>query len=764
MQLIIDNFNTLGPMDYSTYLDAEHLPRVARRLNKPSVMLVQLVFTVPGTVVPREGARVLLQKDDGGLLFGGYLAQEPVCEYLGPGSGGDITRYELRCESDEWLLDRKALPQRLPFVSRAAGAILTQLTQDVQPGAFDTSAIANCDVVPVYPLNVQQTWSEHAAELGLWARAFYRAENGKITFAPVEANVINIDELETRCDRAALKIESRASALNDVMVVGLSEPRTYVKDYFEGDGYTLMFPLAESPMETINHTIFKDTFPGTQLNTVLWQDGIGSTARVNNGQLIATGNACVQLVELVEIGGGVVLQHGCFEFQGANSGILGGLYSGGLGNGNCVAGFLLQPSGAQSTMQAIVNGVATGVTLTTAAGHQYQLTTRVFADELYRSSQVFHSSQHPSGNQVGGETISSDARVVLEIHDVDPNNPATMGAPSTVLYDAVISRIPGWCTYALMNGNGLHCNVSSARMLRNGGVLVRAAVPGQPFQTLLQGSLVNGSQCRVTMTSLNFLAAYVPEAGEQIVVSYRAGGTSKAEVQNALGIAALANGTDDGIRSSVRGLQVPEARSSEDCTNAALALLDDGAQTAYRGEYTTWSDFLGTGDTHPGDGVAVNSPSQDAVFTAIIREVDIAVEDLRNDRSVYHLKFANDAAETLSYSFEKAKLRLPAVGVSVPANWNLPPVKDAQFTQILDSQVTIATNLAPLTGGGFEVRGLDEGWGAANDRNLIGRFALQSFTAPRLSRSQCYYIRQYDGAQPPNYSRDATLLHVDWPL
>lgn len=764
MQLIIDNFNTLGPTDYSTYLDAEHLPRVARRLNKPSTMRAHLVFTFPGVAVPRQGARVLLQKEDGSLLFGGYLTQQPVCEYLGPGSSGEITRYELRCESDEWLLDRKTLPQRLPFVTRSAGAILTQLTQDIQPGAFDTSAVASGDVVPVYPLNVQQSWSEHAAELGLRARAFYRAENGRIAFAPVGANAINIDELNAHCDRTALKVESRASALNDVMVVGLSEPRTYVKDYFEGDGYTLAFSLAEPPVETFNHTIFEDTFPGTQLNPVLWQSGIGSTVQINNGQLVAAGNACVELVELVEMGGGLVLQHGCFEFQGANSGILGGLYSGGIGNGNCVAGFLLQPSGAQSTIQAIVNGVATGTALTTVAGHQYQLTTRVFADELYRSSQVFHSAEHPSGNQVGGETILSDARVVLEIHDVDPNNPATMGAPSTVLYDAVICRIPGWCTYALMNGNGLHCTVSSTRMIRNGGVLVRAAVPGQPFQTLLQGSLVNGSQCRVTMTSLNFLAAYVPEAGEQIVVSYRAGGTSKAEVQDALGIAALANGTDDGIRSSVRGLQVPEARTSEDCANAAQALLDDGVQTGWSGEYTTWSDFLGACDTHPGDGVAVNSPSQNGVFTAIVREVDIAVEDPRNDRSVYHLKFANDAAETLSYSFEKTRLKLPAVGVSVPASWNLPPVKDAQFAQILDSQVTIATNLAPLAGGGFEVRGVDEGWDAANDRNLIGRFALQSFSAPRLSRSQCYYIRQYDGAQPPNYSRDATLLHVDWPL
>ena len=140
------------------------------------------------------------------------------------------------------------------------------------------------------------------------------------------------------------------------------------------------------------------------------------------------------------------------------------------------------------------------------------------------------------------------------------------------------------------------------------------------------------------------------------------------------------------------------------------------------------------------------------------------MKELRSDRSLYRLQFANDAAEPLSFCFDSAQLKLPPVGVTTPGNWTLAAVKDAEFTQILSSEVTIATHLVVPNGGGFEVRASDQGWGPENDRGLWGRFTAQSFTVQRLSRSQSYYIRQFDSAQPPNYSGDSVLLHVDWTL
>jgi hypothetical protein len=43
-----------------------------------------------------------------------------------------------------------------------------------------------------------------------------------------------------------------------------------------------------------------------------------------------------------------------------------------------------------------------------------------------------------------------------------------------------------------------------------------------------------------------------------------------------------------------------------------------------------------------------------------------------------------------------------------------------------------------------EVRAHDYGWGAVNDRNLLGRFGTQAFTLPRFVRTQSYFLRLYD--------------------
>jgi hypothetical protein len=64
----------------------------------------------------------------------------------------------------------------------------------------------------------------------------------------------------------------------------------------------------------------------------------------------------------------------------------------------------------------------------------------------------------------------------------------------------------------------------------------------------------------------------------------------------------------------------------------------------------------------------------------------------------------------------------------------------------------------------LEVRAHDYGWGAANDRNLLGRFSTQTFSLPRLGRTQNYFLRLYDNSSPPRYSRYAAALHVDYPL
>jgi hypothetical protein len=237
-------------------------------------------------------------------------------------------------------------------------------------------------------------------------------------------------------------------------------------------------------------------------------------------------------------------------------------------------------------------------------------------------------------------------------------------------------------------------------------------------------------------------------------------------VVDSASIAAHANANDDGVRAAALYMALPAPRTALDCENAAQALLDDSTQQAWSGSYACWSDFLPSGaasDPLPGDAVVVNVPSRNANFTAILREVEIEITHPEYDRSRYTLRFANEAAAPLAFAAEEGTMRdvLDAVTPAEAYNADLP---DAEITSLTSTTVTINTGIAPPSGGGFEVRRSDFGWGTENDRNLIGRFTTQTFTIPRLARIQTYHIRMYDNATPPKYSRYATVLHVNYPF
>ncbi len=159
MNLLIDNNDGLGPQDYSAWVDAEHLPKIARKLNRAATMTASLVNCGPGFTVPASGARVVLHCGSGLSLFTGYLATAPEQQYLGQGQQGPAWRYTLAAVDDSCLLDDNALPVRTPFASRTAGDALRTLANDVLPGGLDLSGVQ--DVSPVYQLPIvpQKTWT-----------------------------------------------------------------------------------------------------------------------------------------------------------------------------------------------------------------------------------------------------------------------------------------------------------------------------------------------------------------------------------------------------------------------------------------------------------------------------------------------------------------------------------------------------------------------------------------------------------------------------
>lgn len=731
--------------------------------------------------VPVTGGRVRVILSNGNDLFSGYVIQTPTYQYLGWADRGNVYRYEIEALSDVMLLDQKAPPPHPPFVGRNAGDAFEQLTTDALPGWFDVSGIEAGDPIPYYSVDPAKQWTTSAAEIALSARCSYRDDNRKLFFAPLAANTYELAENSATFSAADLQLQSVNRLVNDLTILGPLEPSAHVKDYFVGDGYTTKFYMSQKPftrssqVALYNRVILDETY--TELDATHWTiiDPLGAIT-VSGGQLQIGGGTGIDgqtlftFLEKVELGGATILEHGDVIFNAASDGVIGGLYTSAVSIAGCLAGFRVTPFGANCTIQALVGGTVTGAPVATQAGHHYVFTTQLYPAEAYRMEQVFHSPLHTSGAQRGGGAVPSDVRVVLQVHDIDPTNPATQVLPATVLYDGIVASAPGFCTYALINAGSVECSVAFTFLWRPVDALVRSTLPGENTVTVLMGSLLEGAQCQIsTAPALEFYPESIPAANELIEVTYRGQGHAIARVIDSASIAAHQGGGDDGVRGSVREIGLPLPRTSADCETAALALLDDAGQ-GWSGEYQAWSRLLpgGAADIFPGDGLAVNIPSRMAVFTAIVCEVDIAIVDIAGENSRYTLRFVDAGDPSLDFAFITALVKqmqvLTPVDVTAIGNVYLADLTDAEFTNVTSTTVTIDVGLTPVAGGGIEVRSTDAGWGVDNKRNLVGRFPNSSFTITRYARSQTYFLRSYDGSGPPKYSRYSAALHVDYPL
>lgn len=778
MKITIDNLQGVGGVDYTAALDPTVPPRVERRINRPSRFTCMLLGGTPGFVVPQGGARVAVSKQNGDLLFTGYLTQPAEFEYLGWGGSGPVYRYSLAAESDEILLDQKALPDRAPFIARSAGSALKQLIENLLPGILDTSAVGDLDMLASYPVNPQEKFSYHAGEIAKASRASYRVMNGAIELQPVGMAKYSIDESDPNFLPSGLKLSCPTAELNDATVIGVVEPEAYVRDYFVGDGVSSRFYLSQAPFQQSRRALVDEQFSSFDRTTWKMSDpalaiSVGAQALQVNGGTGQDGGSTVAFVEKIELGGALELQHGDVSFTGASQGIIGGLYAGNISASGCLAGFQVTPSGGESRIQALINGSLAGPVMTTSTGHRYVLTTYVYSREVYRSGEMYHSSAHPCGNGLGGNAVAADLRVVLELQDIDPSVPSSMVMPATVLFDDVISNAPGFCTYALVNAADMHCSISYTYVRHIAGAEVRTAFPNEGYETRLVESLADGGECTiVSSTTLDFYPQCLPPLNTLIVASYRGTGRAVAEVANVTDIAARKNGADDGVRSIVRRIKAPTARTQADCESAALAILDEVAGPAWTGTYETWSDYLpgGARDIFPGDGVTVNVRSRNAQFEAIVRGVDIELRDPMNDRGLYTIAFANDLAESLAMEVEASGGTVPLqdlpvrLGLADVGSYYVADLTNAEITEVSSTTVQVNAGMTPANGFGIEVRSGDFGWGPANDRNLLGRFSGRAFTLPRFARTQTYFLRLYDpSSSPPRYSRYAAALHVDYP-
>jgi hypothetical protein len=204
--------------------------------------------------------------------------------------------------------------------------------------------------------------------------------------------------------------------------------------------------------------------------------------------------------------------------------------------------------------------------------------------------------------------------------------------------------------------------------------------------------------------------------------------------------------------------------STEYCRNAALAMRQAATSVSalWNGTYKCTRPAFDA-DVWPGDALALNAPSANLNAQVIVRRVKLTYTASYPDMVQYSISFANDWADDLAI---KTSGMVPA-DAWLPAAISptyLPALNGLAVTAMSNGSITINTGATAPSGGGFEIRRRDNCFIPGTDPDLVMRGSQPTMTFTRASAGDRYYIRSFDGSNPPNYSEFSAALIFNLPL
>lgn len=765
MKLTIDNLDGKGAVDYSPSVVATEKFLIKRQLNQPSLCSFTAAPSVVDLPIPVRHGRVVVADDQGSILFTGYVAAEPALELVGESSAGSAFQALVSAVSDEVLLDQQPSPVMLAGVSQPANQLLQTLSAGLDTTGLSFQLAAANGAIGSFLPEVGQNWSANAGTLAAMARSAYRVVDGVVMMQPVGSVVHTLSEADGTLSLSALQAAMVKSLANDVTVCGAMEPAAYVTEFFEGDGATMIFELTEAPYlpAASASKTFTELFEEPEINPAVWNVvGSGTYIMLTSAGLTCSGGngydgaVLAETMSPIELGGSLVFEARGVQFGAVTNGILNAIYGGATSAANCVAGFQISQPNGSTEINALIMGEAAGSPFAVVTEHMYTLRLRVYSNEMQRMDQAYNSIDSSGAHSYGGLYLSSGGTVMLEVQDT------TNGVASSpvVLYSGTIANLPSASSLGLLNSTDLDCSVASVEVTQQGPVWVTSTPPGGNAAIRRMGTPAEGAECTLARGGkLTFYPTAIPQSGELIAVSYRTARRAVARMADEASITEESNGGKRPGTAVWMGTVVsPKARSSHDCENAATALLDLSTDrgAAWKGTYTAWNTET-QGDVWPGDVLAVDSTSASLMANLVVRAVEIEMLCGWPGLAKYIISFANDWADALAIRTSSA---LPK-DVWIPRQpETTPPLENlAQLTfSVTGSAITVDAVTVPPTGGGFEVRRRDWAFGPGTGSDLVLRSPVNNFTIPRESAVERYYVRMYDGATPPNYSRFSSAV------
>lgn len=766
---------TIQGQDYTAALDAVRPLTIERRLNEPSMCELLLSLPASGDLgMPVRNQSLEVTGDDGTIYFTGYIAAIPMPQYAGMAMEGARHRIAIQAISDELLLDQAGMGTEKAAAGETAGTLLANLVARTGVTAIATQALTLPAAVSEFVPKPGACWSKSAGQAADQARAAYRAVNGALALIAVPGAVHVLNEMDGSLTPANLSLTASAkrTLANDVTVCGEVEPAAYVTEYFVGDGVTTEFNLTQEAFGSsgTKATLIQELFNEPTIDPRVWTElgnsgcfTLGASGLNLQGGNGIDGDSLLTWLNQVEMGGTLLLEATGVTLAAGSTGVLAGFFVGLATQACCIAGFQVtaqQGTGAVS-VQPLVNGSTLGTTFAMNTANQYALRIRVHCAESQRALAIYRICGDDGEIAYGGEANAVGGCLQFEVQEF-VNGVA--GMPVT-LYDGSVTSLPAACTVAAASSINLHGTMRGLNLTNLGSGWVVSTPAGGTQFTRRVGTTAQAAECRVENTGkLVFFAGYAPPVGEQIAVSYRSVGRAVGRQVNTSSQLALAQAGLSSISTWVGSVTSPPARSSQDCRNAAQAIVEaaSGVSALWRGTYEgTSTDFAA--DVWPGDALELNVPSAGLNAQVVVRAVKASYGASIPDRVDYVIGFANDWAEDLAI---KTSATVPW-DAWLPATMNptvLPNLNALVVTSISGNTVTIHTGATAPAGGGFEIRRRDFVFGAGEDTDLVMRGSQSTMTFTRVSASDRFYIRMFDSATQPNYSEFSAALFLNLPL
>ena len=765
---------TINNHDYTAALDASHPLTIERTLNAPSSCRLTLALPQDGSLaIPARLQSLTVSGDDGAIYFTGYVAAAPQPEYAGFAMEGPRYWLGIHAVSDEMLLDLALGSGSRAGSGLTAGSLLGNLASHAGATALDASGLTLSTPVGHFATQPGAPFSKSAGHLASQARAVYRAQSGKLTLNTIPAAVHTLKEEDGSLTLGNLSFtrNARRDFANDITVCGDHEPAAYVTEVFEGDGITTNFDLSDSPWfpPASKSALISESFDGPVIDPRMWSNastayfGLGAAGLVMCGGSGVDGQTQLTWLDSVEMAGTLLLEAEGVSLANASTGLLAAFFDGDETTSSCLLGFQAtaqQGSGAVS-LQPVVAGCGAGSSFTINPANQYTLRIRAHSPEQQRTGAAFLSYGDSGPVTTGGRLVASPAKLQFEVQEFI-NGVACM--PIT-LYEGAIGNLSSSCVVVAASSLNLHGSMRAFRLTNLGSAWVVSTPKNGAPMTRRLGSATASAECEVSRSGrLTFYTGFAPAAEEQITVTYRTIARAVGRAVNTASQQALAALGSPSTASWIGSVTNPGCRTSADCRNAAAALMQSASSPS-----ASWSGIWQgsnrdlSADILPGDALMLNAPSCGLNAELVVRSVKVTYRSSVPDVFAYEVAFANDWAEDLAIRTSEsvpADAWLPApAATNYAANLNAVTV-----AAINGKNVTINTGATPPLGGGFEIRSRDHAFMMGEYPGLVMRGSQPNLTFTRQTAADRYYVRMFDGADPPNYSEFSAVVILHMPL